>query len=151
MIATLAYLHYLALGLGFVGVFSRGRAIKNIIVNKSNDTKELFLADNIWGIAALLWIVTGLMRAFGTYEKGPSFYMNSHWFWLKMTMFACIFVLEIYPMITFMKWRKTKKQVTENDYPTLIKIRKINHIEALLVFLIPFVATIMARGGIYWQ
>lgn len=151
MIAILAYLHYLALGLGFIGVFSRGRAIKSIVTGTTKDTKELFLADNIWGIAALLWIVTGLMRVFGPYEKGPSFYMHSHWFYLKMALFLAVFLLEVYPMLTFIKWRRIKKQISAEDFFVLRKIRTTNHIQALIIFLIPLIATIMARGGIHFD
>jgi putative membrane protein len=151
MTAALAYLHYIALGLAFIGIFSRGRALKALLSLETRNTRELFLADNIWGISALILIITGLARAMGRFEKGPHYYMSSHWFWLKMVLFLLVFLMEIYPMITFIQWRISKKQITEDDVSKLSRLRKINHIEALLVFFIPLVATIMARGGMYWR
>jgi putative membrane protein len=38
---------------------------------------DVFTADSFWGIAALLWIVTGLWRAFGGLEKGSDYYLHT--------------------------------------------------------------------------
>ena len=47
----------------------------------------------MWGVAALLWLVTGLLRAFGGLEKGTQFYLTSNLFWVKMTLFGIIVLL----------------------------------------------------------
>ena len=63
-----AALHLLALGIGLGAVWARARAFQG-----SLDTAGLrrsFAADTWWGIAAAIWIATGLARAFGGLEKG---------------------------------------------------------------------------------
>src|SRR3546814_12900469 len=50
-------------------------------------------------------LATGLLRAFAGLEKGTDFYLASHLFWLKMALFVAIVLLEIRPMLTFMRWR----------------------------------------------
>jgi putative membrane protein len=38
----------------------------------------------------VLWIGTGLVRAFGGYEKGAFYYLHNHLFWAKMGLLAAI-------------------------------------------------------------
>ena len=57
------------------------------------------------GVAAALWLVTGLLRAFGGLEKGSAFYLASRLFWLKMALFALVVALEVWPMLTLIRWR----------------------------------------------
>lgn len=148
MTIFLAALHYLALALGFSGVLLRGIRLSESL--KTGNIKKVFFADNLWGIAAALWLITGLLRAFGGYEKGTQYYMHNHWFFAKMGLFAMIFILEVWPMVTFVRWRISGKQsVTESDHGKIRKFLVINHIETLLVILIPFFASAMARGGLF--
>ena len=87
--ASLSALHVLALALGVAAVFSRGRRLRDL--RRSPDDagvlRRLFQADNLWGVAALLWISTGLLRAFGRLEKTPDFYLRNGFFWVKMSLF----------------------------------------------------------------
>src|SRR5919199_4942063 len=66
--AVFSALHLLALAIGLPGVFLRGRALKGPL--DETGLRRLFAADTVWGVAAGLWIVTGLLRAFGGLEKG---------------------------------------------------------------------------------
>jgi putative membrane protein len=101
--AVVSSLHVLALAIGLPSVWWRGRALKGRL--GAEGLRQLFVADSLWGIAALLWIVTGLLRAFGGLEKGTEFYLHSPLFWVKMALFACVLTLEIWPMLTFIRWR----------------------------------------------
>lgn len=65
----------------------------------------MFRADSLWGLAALLWIVTGVWRAFGGLEKGTSYYLESTAFWIRMSLLAAVPVLEVRPAVTFTRWR----------------------------------------------
>jgi len=38
----------------------------------------VFHADNWYGVAAILWVVTGLLRAYGGLEKGSAYYLENH-------------------------------------------------------------------------
>src|SRR5689334_12691418 len=101
--AVVSSLHLLALAVGLPAVFLRGRALKGRL--DADGLRRLLASDNVWGIAALLWIVTGLLRAFAGLEKGTEFYLGSPLFWVKMSLFLLVLLLEIRPMMTFIRWR----------------------------------------------
>jgi putative membrane protein len=142
--ALLAALHYFALALGLPGVFLRGRALKRPLDREG--LRRLFAADNVWGIAAALWLVTGLLRAFGGFEKGTAFYMASRLFWLKLALFALVVVLEMWPMLTLIRWRGAVRRGGVPDTSAARALFHVNHLELALVVVIVFVASFMARG-----
>lgn len=142
--AIVSALHVLALALGLPSVYLRGRALRQSL--DAEGLKRLFAADNAWGIAALLWLATGLLRAFGGLEKGSRFYLTSSLFWVKMTLFAIILLLEIWPMVTFIRWRIARRHGRLPDTTRARALYLVNHVELALVVLIVFVASFMARG-----
>ena len=73
--AIVAALHYLALAIGLPAVFLRGRALKGTLDDAG--LRRLFAADSAWGVAAALWVATGLLRAFAGLEKGSAYYLQS--------------------------------------------------------------------------
>ena len=79
--AVVSSLHLLALAIGLPAIVLRGRALKGPLDDAG--LRRLFSADNAWGIAAALWLVTGLLRAFAGLEKGSAFYLASALFWTK--------------------------------------------------------------------
>ena len=142
--AIVSALHVLALALGLGSVYARGRALKGPL--DRDGLKRLLAADNIWGVAAVLWLVTGLLRAFGGLEKGSQFYLASPLFWIKMALFVAILVLEIRPMTTFIRWRRVLSRGQVPDTYGARTLYLINHVEMGLVVLMVFVASFMARG-----
>ena len=145
MIAALvSALHLLALALGLPSVYFRGRALRGRL--DADGLRQLFLADNVWGLAAALWLVTGLLRAFGGLEKGTAFYLASTLFWTKMALFALILLLEIWPMTTFLRWRSARRRGAAPDTSSARGLYLVNHVEMALVVLMVFVAAFMARG-----
>src|SRR5438477_88488 len=72
--AIVSALHVLAVALGLASVTLRGRALKRPL--DDGGLARLFAADNLWGVAALLLVATGLLRAFGGLEKGSAFYLS---------------------------------------------------------------------------
>ncbi len=136
--------------MGFSAVFARGRQLRDLRSSPADGgaLDRLLLADVFWGVAALLWIVTGLTRAFGHLEKTPDFYLHNGFFWVKMGLFLLVVLLEIRPMGTFMGWRLDKAQggakVAEANLDLLVRL---NDVETALVLVIPFVAALMARGA----
>src|SRR2546428_13590285 len=99
----LAALHLLALGIGLGAVWARGRALRGDLDGPG--LRRVFYADTWWGVAALVWIGTGLVRAFGGFEKGSFYYLHNHLFWTKMGLLAAILILELGPMIALIRWR----------------------------------------------
>ena len=99
----LAVLHLLGFGIALGSIWARALALRAPL--EPAGIRRVLSADNWWGVSALLLIGTGLVRAFGGLEKGTLYYTHNHYFWVKMGMLASILLLEIMPMITFIKWR----------------------------------------------
>jgi putative membrane protein len=140
----LATAHLLALGIGLGAIWGRARAFRQPL--DAAGLKRLFEADTWWGVAAGLWIVTGLARAFGPFEKGSGYYLHNHFFLLKMGLLALILVLEIAPMVTLLKWRIALKRRTTLDTSHAAGFARTSMIQAGLVVLMVLAATAMARG-----
>jgi putative membrane protein len=142
--AVVSSLHLLALAIGLPAVFLRGRALKGRLDDEG--LRRVLAADNVWGIAAGLWIVTGLLRAFGGLEKGTEFYLRSPLFWVKMALFVLILLLEIRPMVTLIRWRVRLGRGETVDSSAALALYTLNHIELALVVVTVFAASLMARG-----
>jgi putative membrane protein len=142
--ALVSSLHLLALAIGLPAVFLRGRALKGPL--DAPGLRRLLAADTAWGVAAVLWIVTGLLRAFGGLEKGAEFYLRSPLFWTKMTLFLVVLLLEIGPMVTFIRWRSQLGRGQAVDTSPARTLYTLNHIELAIVVVMIFVASLMARG-----
>ncbi len=142
--AVVSALHLLALAIGLPSIFLRGRALKGPL--DADGLRRLFAADTAWGLAALLWLVTGLLRAFGGLEKGTAFYLASTLFWIKMGLFVAVVALELWPMMTFLRWRAEQRRGLRPDTSRARTLYVVTHAELALVVIIVFVASFMARG-----
>jgi putative membrane protein len=145
---VLAALHLIALGLGLGAVIARGTALRESPSNAA--LRRAFRSDTTWGIAALLWISTGVWRMVAGLEKPPGFYYTNPFFHAKMGLFALILILELWPMITLLRWRRSfsagesaERLMTRGAGK---RIAMISHIEALIVVAMVFVAVMLARG-----
>jgi putative membrane protein len=139
-----ASLHLLALGIGLSAVWVRGRALRSPL--DLTTLRRAFLADNLWGLAALLWISTGLWRLLAGLEKGTGYYLQNHVFLTKMALLGLILLLELRPMITLIKWRAAVSRGQIPDTRAAASLARISFIQAGLVVLMVFAATAMARG-----
>ncbi|WP_213936738.1 DUF2214 family protein [Pseudomonas sp. dw_612] len=141
----LAAIHLLAFAMGLWGVLTRGTALSRLAAGTAQ-VRNVLVADNVWGICAGILLVTGLLRAFGGYEKGTDYYLHQPLFHLKMTLFVIILLLELVPMITLIKWRIALKRGAAFDQGRAKLFARISHVEALLMMLMVIAATGMARG-----
>ncbi|MDI3273244.1 DUF2214 family protein [Pseudomonas sp. MDT1-16] len=141
----LAAIHLLAFALGFWAVLTRGTALRRLAAG-AGEVRSVLVADNLWGISAVILLVTGGVRAFGGYEKGTDYYLHQPLFHLKMTLFVLILLLEVAPMVTLIRWRIALGRGMAIDTGRTQLFARISHIEALLVLLIVVAATGMARG-----
>ncbi|MBD9462009.1 DUF2214 family protein [Pseudomonas sp. Pdm06] len=142
---SLAATHLLAFALGFWAVLTRGTALRRL-AGGVDAVRGVLVADNLWGLSALVLLVTGGMRAFGGYEKGTDYYLHQPLFHLKMTLLLLILLLEIVPMIALIKWRMALGKGRAIDPSKAGRLARISHIEALLLILMVVAATGMARG-----
>ncbi len=140
----LAAFHLLGLGVGLGAVWARGRAFQAQL--DVLGLRRVFYADAWWGIAAIVWIGTGLVRAFGGFEKGRFYYLHNHVFWAKMGLLAAILVLEVGPMIALIRWRVAVARGSVPDTRAATRFARISFVQAVLVVLMVLAATAMARG-----
>ena len=140
----LAATHLLALGIGLGAVWARSRALRGIIDNAA--LRRAFAADAWWGVAAVLWLGTGLTRIFAATEKSVDYYMRNPLFHVKMGLFVLILALEIWPMVTLMRWRRALGRNQSATFGSARRIARISVIEAFIVVLIVIVAAALARG-----
>jgi len=109
----------------------------------------MFVADHLWGLAAFLWISTGLLRVFGGLEKGASYYFHDRVFYVKMGLFVTILILEIWPMATLIRWRIAVRRGAPVDLTSTPTLARISQIQLGVVVVMVFAATALARGYFY--
>lgn len=141
---TLAWVHLIALGIGLGAVWGRSRALRGAL--DAGAVQRVLTADIWWGIAALIWLSTGLWRLFAGTEKSPSYYMTNHWFFAKMALFVLVVLLEIWPAVTFARWRASRSRGEMPDTRSAGSLATISVVQAVLVVAIVGAAAAMARG-----
>jgi len=148
--SILSTLHILTLALGLPALIARGREMQRVSVGVG-DLGAVFHADRLWGLGSALWLGTGLLRVFGPFEKGSAYYLSSGSFLLKVGLFTLLLFLELAPMVTLIRWRGQLARGQTPDLSQLRVLARLNAAEIAVVALIPFLASMMARGiGFSW-
>ena len=140
----LASIHLLALGIGLAAIWARTRALRRPLDVAA--LRRVFLADSWWGIAALLWIGSGLWRLFAETEKSLGYYLGNHFFYAKMSLFVLVLAFELWPLVTLIRWRIALTRGELPDTSRAGALAVISMIETILVVLMLGFATGMARG-----
>ena len=154
---TLAWLHLIALGVGLWAVLARGRALREAVreLPGVGALRRAFLADSQWGVAAGLWIGTGLWRYLGGTEKATAYYNANHIFLTKMALLVAVLMLEVWPMITLIRWRVALGRAAAGssiaigagiDAGAARRIATISYVQGVIVIVMVFTAVAMARG-----
>jgi putative membrane protein len=145
---ALAVVHLLGMAIAVGSIYSRARALNDI---RDRDTLHRgFAADNWWGVSAGILIVTGLWRAFASLEKTSTYYWTNHVFYAKMGLLAAILLLEIWPMVTLIRWRVAERKNMLPEVAALHapakRIARISDVQLLLLVGLITAAVMMARG-----
>ena len=111
------------------------------------EIRRIQRVDLAYGISAGLLILVGLLRVF-FFEKGPNFYMNNPFFWVKMVAFLLVGLLSIDPTIRYIRWNRTLRQnsvpeISEREYG---RTRLLLWLEVIGLAVILLAASLMARG-----
>jgi putative membrane protein len=146
MTVTFAFLHHLA---AFTLVAAL--AVEFMLIREEitlANARRLMLVDGIFGAAAGILLVVGLLRVF-FFEKGYVYYFASHAFLSKFGLFIIVGIASAIPTIEFRRWRKAVKagQAPSVDAKKIRTIRKIIHWELAGIMLILLFAAMMAKGG----
>ena len=109
--------------------------------------RRILLADLVYGAAAGGVLVVGLLRVF-FFEKGAGYYLHSAPFIAKVSLFALIALLSIYPTVGFLSWRPSVKlgRPPPADAHRIRRIRSLIHWELAGVVVLIFCAALMAKG-----
>ncbi len=140
----LAAFHLVALGIGLGAIWARARALGAPL--DAAGLRRVFYADSMWGIAALLWVATGLARLLGGTEKRTAFYVHNDFFVAKMAFFVAVLALEIWPMVTLIQWRIQTARGATIRTDRARAMARVSALQAALVVAMVFAATAMARG-----
>ena len=142
---AIPYLHFIGI-MVLMGSLINGHLLLKPKMNKEQ-IHTLAITDLIYGIAAVLVLVTGLLRLF-VYGKGPDYYLSNPIFHTKLTLFVILVVLSIFPTIKFLKWRKqmNKGEEPEINEKSVKKLLMCIRIELLIVAIIPLLAVMLAMG-----
>jgi putative membrane protein len=139
-----SFVHMWALAIGTCSLFLRERRLGVAPLDKPA-LERMLAADNWWGIAAILWIGSGLARLLYL-EKSREFYYRNGFFWVKLGLFAVAMLLELWPMTMFIIWRVRMAQGKPVDTARAPTFQLISRLELVVIALIPVAAALMARG-----
>ena len=137
----LRYLHFICI----FGIVSSLVAEHTLLKTslKRKEIGRIAKIDGIYGFAVLVLLAAGMTLWLGGYGKPMEFYTQNALFQTKLAMFLLIGLLSIYPTVFFFKKRK-------GDPTELVEIPKSIfwsiRLELLLVFTIPLLAGLMAKG-----
>lgn len=63
-----------------------------------------------------------------------------------MALFLAIVLLELWPMVTLIRWRMMKAKQQPIDLTSVPKLQRVRQLQLVLLLAMPFVAAGMARG-----
>jgi putative membrane protein len=142
---TFAILHHLAV-FTLVGIIAAEFVLLRPGIAGAR-LSQLVSVDRLYGIAAGLVIVIGVLRVFFG-GKGWEFYVASPSFWAKMLAFLVVGLLSIQPTRALVKWGKQLKADPAFTPPAsdIATSRRFLNAEVIILVLIPIFAAAMARG-----
>ena len=145
MAALLAFVHHLAAFAVVSALTGELVLVRSALTVES--ARRIVRFDTAYGLSAIVLVTVGLLRVFH-FEKGAAYYFHSAPFLAKLTLFAVVGLLSIYPTREFLSWRKTLRQgqVPIVDAERLLAIRRVIHWELAFVALILLLAALAARG-----
>ena len=141
----MAFFHHLAA----FGLFA-ALVYEFILIRKTftqQTAQSLLKTDQLYGASAVAILVIGFARVFH-FEKGEAYYFHSAPFIIKISLFALVGILSIYPTVKFLSWRTALKQnqLPQVNTATLAHIRRIIHLELAALVAILLCAAMMAKG-----
>jgi putative membrane protein len=111
------------------------------------EARRLQRTDLIFGVAAALLLLVGLMRVFW-FEKGPRYYWHDLYFLIKFGAFVIAALISIYPTVTFLAWAPAVKagKAPQVSVDQMRRVRMCLMLELTAIVIILPCAALMARG-----
>jgi putative membrane protein len=137
----LRYLHFISLFLIVSTLVAEHLLLKKEM--SRIEINRLARIDAVYGMAAITLLGAGLTLWLGSIGKPAVFYTKNWIFHTKITLFILVGLLSIYPTVFFIKNRKG----SADESVTIPKaIFWMVRFELLLIFIIPILAGLMAKG-----
>lgn len=137
----LRYIHFISIFAIVSSLVSEHLLLKPRL--KRREIDRLAKIDGVYGFMVLVLLGAGLTLWLGGHGKPTEFYSQNALFQAKLGLFLVIGLLSIYPTVFFFKNRR-------GDPAELVKIPNsilwTIRLELFLVFIIPFLAGLMAKG-----
>ena len=143
--AAVAYLHYVSFMFCFGALILERRLIS---ANPTrNDAVVMVITDIIYGISALVLLITGILRVL-YFGQGSDFYTQNPLFWWKVGLYLGVGALSLYPTINYILWAipLSKGNLPKVSDALANRLAWITNIELVGFASLPFLATLMARG-----
>lgn len=143
--ALMAFLHHLAAFAVVAALAVEVTLFKPPL--SAAQARRLQRADLIFGAAATVVLVVGLLRVF-YFEKGPVYYWHDGYFLLKFSAFVVAGLISIYPTVTFLAWNRelSAGNAPQVSAACLRRVRCCLMLELTGILVILFGAALMARG-----
>ena len=148
MSAAFAFLHHVA---AFTLVAAL--AVEFVLIRREltvSNARTVLLTDAVFGASATAILIVGFLRVF-YFEKGAAYYFHSVPFIAKLSLFAAVGLLSIYPTRQFLSWRGSLRQgaLPVVEPAKLRALRAILHWELAGLVAVLLCAALMARGTGY--
>jgi putative membrane protein len=135
------YVHFISIFLVVASLVVEHALVKERMSGK--ELRRFMNYDAVYGIGALLVVAMGLLLWFSV-GKPAEFYTKNWLMHLKLGLFVIVGLISIVPSV---RMSKLKKRTGPNEIADIPKsIIMIIRMELLIVFLLPLIASLMAKG-----
>ncbi|HET8881738.1 MAG TPA: DUF2214 family protein [Solimonas sp.] len=107
--------------------------------------RSIARVDRIYGVAALLVFVTGLLRVWHG-GKGADYYWHNGAFHGVIGLFVLAALVSVVPTLRFIRWRKAVDAGALPAEGEARKTRMLVHVELSLIFIVALLITMVAKG-----
>lgn len=132
------YFHFMGIFLVVAALFAEHMLIKAEMTPQ--ELRKVAIIDAVYSISAIVVLGAGLLLWFWV-GKPAGFYTANPLFHVKVTLFVLLGGLSLYPTVFFIRQRNA---VANKIIPKAII--HLVRVELLLLFVIPLLAVMMARG-----
>lgn len=138
------YVHFLCIFAIVGAIVSEHLLLKDKMTRA--EISRLATIDGVYGVAALILLAAGMTLWFGV-GKPAEFYSQNYIFHAKIGLYVLLGLASIVPTVFFMKNRKGEESEIV-EVPSRIKM--LIRLELLLLFAMPLLASLMAKGVGYF-
>ncbi|HEY5960413.1 MAG TPA: DUF2214 family protein [Polyangiaceae bacterium] len=141
---SIAALHLVSMVLGVTFLVQRANSLR--VAQSAQDLSKVLFWDNLYGLVAIAWLGSGMMRAFSGLEKGSDYYLHNHVFWSKLLFVAVLLASEAPVMVALIRLRVNRARHRDVDVASFRKLVRLHWYELIAVVFAVIAATLMARG-----